>query len=72
MNISGTFDKFNRGNIYGLWGAAKQAYAQQGTVAWDAGKKADACTDCGACEDKCPQKIEIRKQLAHAHGALAT
>ena len=70
VNISGTFDKFNRGNIYGLWDAAKQAYAQQGTVAWDAGKKADACTDCGACEEKCPQKIEIRKQLLHAHTAL--
>jgi predicted aldo/keto reductase-like oxidoreductase len=72
VNISGTFDKFNRGNVYGLWDAAKRAYAQQGTVAWDAGKKADACTECGACEDKCPQNIAIRQQLADAHSTLTT
>jgi predicted aldo/keto reductase-like oxidoreductase len=71
VNISGTFDKFNRGRVYGLWQAAKAAYAQQGEVAWDAGKKADACSECGACEDKCPQNIAIRQQLKDAHVALA-
>ena len=29
--------------------------------------KADACTECGVCESRCPQKIQIRAQLKEAH-----
>ena len=69
--IPGIFEKFNRGRVYGLWESARAAYAQTGRVAWDKGNKADACTDCGECEEKCPQNIPIREQLAEAHEALA-
>jgi len=68
--IPGIFEKYNRGRVYGLWESARAAYAQIGQVAWDKGNKADACTDCGQCEEKCPQNIPIRKQLAEAHEAL--
>ncbi|MDW8104024.1 MAG: 4Fe-4S dicluster domain-containing protein, partial [Armatimonadota bacterium] len=27
------------------------------------GRKADACIDCGECEQHCPQHIPIREQL---------
>ena len=32
--------------------------------------KADKCTECGLCEEKCPQKIPIREKLKEVDGAL--
>lgn len=32
--------------------------------------KADQCVQCGACEERCPYKLEIRKKLAYAHSVL--
>ncbi len=69
--IPSIFKEFNRARVYGLWDHARKAYAQIGKVPWSKGKPADACVQCGACEDKCPQHIEIRKQLAEAHAALS-
>ncbi len=70
VSIHEVFHRFNRGRVYGLWAAAREGYDQIGR--WDGGasKKADACTECGACEEKCPQNIPIRQQLADAHEAL--
>jgi len=63
------FDRYNRGRVYGLWESARADYARLGT-GWDKGKKADACVECGECEEKCPQNIPIRQQLKEAHEAL--
>ena len=70
VNIPSIFEKYNRARVYGLWDQARKAYVQIGKVAWSKGKPADACVQCGACEEKCPQHIEIRKQLAEAHAVL--
>jgi len=64
------FHRYNRGRVYGLWEAARRDYAQLG-IDWDKGNKADACTECGECEEKCPQHIPIRQQLKEAHEALS-
>ncbi len=64
------FERYNLGRVWGLWGPARQAYRNLGTLAWDPGSRADACSDCGLCESKCPQKIPIRRQLKEAHEAL--
>ena len=32
----------------------------------------DACTDCGACEEKCTQSLKIRGELAYAKAELAS
>ncbi|MFA4943875.1 MAG: aldo/keto reductase [Lentisphaeria bacterium] len=64
------FERYNRGRVYGLWESARNAYATLGTQPWDPGRKADACTDCGLCETKCPQRLPIRQQLREAHAAL--
>jgi predicted aldo/keto reductase-like oxidoreductase len=65
------FERFNRGRVYGQWDTARKSYDHIGADQWDKGNKADACTNCGACEAKCPQNIAIRKQLREAHEALA-
>ena len=36
----------------------------------DEREKADACTECGECEEKCPQKIKIMEKLKECHQAL--
>lgn len=66
VNIPGVFGRFNQGRVYGLWKIAKEGYA--GLQRKD--KAADQCVQCGECEPKCPQKLEIRKQLEEAHAAL--
>ncbi|MBN2659166.1 MAG: aldo/keto reductase [Spirochaetales bacterium] len=70
VNIPHIFKMMNYHKIYGITDFAKKGYAEIGTNQWVKGKRADACTDCGLCETKCPQKIEIRKQLKESHLAL--
>lgn len=72
VNIPKIFEYYNRGRVYDLWENARKVYRQLGKPSsWDdKGNKANACSDCGACEKKCPQKIPIRKQLKEAHKAL--
>ena len=36
----------------------------------DQRKRADACQECGECEEKCPQKIEIMEKLKEVHTVL--
>jgi len=65
VEIPHIFKMVNYHRIYGIKEIAKRGYDNTGTGDVK-GKKADACTDCGECETKCPQKIEIRKQLKEA------
>jgi len=64
------FAAMNMHRVWGLTPHAKQMYArianeEKGT------KLADACIECGQCEEKCPQKINIIQQLKETHAALA-
>ncbi|MCL2647799.1 MAG: aldo/keto reductase [Phycisphaerales bacterium] len=65
VEIPHIFKMVNYHRIYGIKEYAKKWYDGIGTGDLK-GKKADACTECGECEEKCPQKIEIRKQLKEA------
>jgi len=72
VNIPYIFETYNMGRIYGLWDLAKGNYAKFPDNKRIGGKQADACVECGLCEPKCPQHIQIREQLKAAHAALAS
>ncbi len=63
VNIPAIFDAMNNYRIYGLHDHARGQYHGIGASEWVTGSKADACTECGACEEHCPQHIAIRRQL---------
>jgi predicted aldo/keto reductase-like oxidoreductase len=67
VNIAHIFRKYNEARVYGLWEPARKAYQEW---RWVSGNQADACIECGECEEKCPQNIPIREQLKEAHAAL--
>jgi len=70
VDIPGNFEIMNLHRVYGLTDAAKQRYAELGT-GWAKDRlPASACVECGVCEKKCPQKIEIRKQLKETDRVL--
>jgi hypothetical protein len=69
VKIPRIFELYNLGQVYGLWGVAREGYARM-PERRDGGKQADECIECGECEEKCPQNIEIREQLKAAHAAL--
>jgi uncharacterized protein len=68
VDIPAVFGRYNEARIYGLWKNAKESYQWLIKQGW----AADKCTQCGECEGKCPQKIEIRRQLEEAHKALCS
>lgn len=70
VNIPLNFQIMNYHRVYKITDYAKEQYRQIGTVDWMKGKNAAACTECGLCEEKCPQKIEIRKQLKETAAVL--
>jgi predicted aldo/keto reductase-like oxidoreductase len=70
VNIPLNFQLMNYHRVYGLTEYARQEYQKIGTNPWMKGKRADACIECGECEEKCPQKLQIREQLQETAAAL--
>jgi predicted aldo/keto reductase-like oxidoreductase len=66
VEIPQVFSKFNDGAMFGTYEPARRNYSFQ--VKSNAG--ASLCTECGACEEKCPQGIAIRHELKMAHDKL--
>ncbi len=59
VDIPGNFQLYNLCKVYGLTDWARAQYAAK-----EAGKRADACIQCGRCEPKCPNNLPIMQQLA--------
>jgi len=68
--ISRIFELMNYYRVYGLKEYALREYQNIGSGEKDEREKADACTECGECEEKCPQKIKIMEKLKECHQAL--
>lgn len=67
IQIPKIFNMFTYHNVYGLKDHARhemKRYLEEG------GKTAKDCSDCGKCERKCPQNLEIRKQLKRVEEVL--
>jgi hypothetical protein len=60
VDIPGMFQLVNEGSMFGDWDLQRKDY---GDMRGD-GSSADSCIRCGVCEEKCPQHIAIRDQLA--------
>ncbi len=64
VNISQNLRIRNYLAVYGAIDAAAQAYA-----AIEPAARAACCTDCGECEEKCPNDLPVRKLLQEIAGA---
>ncbi len=71
VNIPRIFEAMNYYKVWDFKDHARAMYREIGTTRWAAGKRADACVECGECEPKCPQKIPIIAQLKESHAALS-
>ena len=78
INIPHLFSLMNYHRIYKLTDFAKKAYRET-TIPLDKRKEpwekengldASHCVECGQCETKCPQKLEIIRQLKETHKTL--
>jgi hypothetical protein len=56
VDIPGNFSALNYAKVYGLKEEARRAYAHLSS-------RGLYCMACGACKSKCPQKIDIVRQL---------
>jgi uncharacterized protein len=70
VNIPHIFRMMNYYRIYDIKEYARNGYAEIGVNEWVPGTKADACIECGECETKCPQNIQIIDQLKECHEVL--
>ncbi|MCX6097375.1 MAG: aldo/keto reductase [Caldiserica bacterium] len=60
VNIPGMFQLVNDASMFGNLDIQRKRYGQTKRD----GSSADSCIRCGLCEDKCPQHIAIRDELA--------
>ena len=60
VDIPGMFQLINEASMFGSLDSQRRSYVH----ARGEGSSADSCIRCGACEEKCPQHIAIRDELA--------
>lgn len=70
VDIPQTFMDYNNKYFFGSMMARVNYIGRCVGMMGAANTGADQCTDCGKCEQHCPQSIEIRKELKNAHREL--
>jgi hypothetical protein len=73
IEIAHILEIMNLHRVYEVTEHAKRAYLELiNGWSWLKSAAASACTTCGKCEEKCPQKLPIIKQLAETHKTLTS
>jgi len=67
IDIPKIFGAYTYHNVYELNDHAKKIWREH---LENGGKTIKDCTNCGMCDDKCPQKIKVREQLEKVEGVL--
>ncbi len=67
IDIPAIFNMYTYYNVYGLTDHAQKMYER---YVEKGGKLTDACLNCGKCEKKCPQHLQIREQLKKVESVL--
>lgn len=67
VDIPGIFQVYNH---YKLFGDRPWADVMYNMALASNQARADACLDCGACEDACPQHLPVRQLLREVHPVL--
>ena len=70
IDIPRRFEAMNYERVYGLSDHARRIYSRT-RAREERSDGGGVCTDCGACEEKCPQGIQVRDQLRETAEALA-
>jgi hypothetical protein len=68
VNIPKILELYNDVSKYGDLDQARRVYSR----VLDAEERADNCSDCGQCEEVCPQHLPIIASLREAHARLST
>lgn len=66
VNIPTIFELYNNIFVYGTEDQSKEAYKRQQELKKDVSQ----CIECGACEQICPQHLEVISLLKEAHNGL--
>ena len=72
INIPRIFQAYTYLNVYGLKDLAKNTWNGYLTNEKDPGVHPDACVNCGYCERKCPQHLQVRELLKKVEGVPST
>jgi len=70
IKIPKIFQAYTYHNVYGLHELAKKTFHNYLTNEKNPGVTVDSCIDCGLCEEKCPQKLDVRKLLRKTENVL--
>jgi predicted aldo/keto reductase-like oxidoreductase len=70
VDIPLNFRLMNYHKVYGITEYAQREYGKLLATEESSAKRAENCVECGRCETKCPQQIEIRRQLKETAKAL--
>ncbi len=72
INIPKIFQAYTYLNVYGLTDLAKNTWKGYLTNEKNPGVHPDACVNCGYCERKCPQHLQVRELLKKVSGVLGS
>ena len=71
INIPKIFQAYTYLNVYGLKDLAKNTWNGYLTNEKNPGVHPDQCVNCGYCERKCPQHLQVRELLKKVAGVLS-